>query len=162
MKKIDKNSISVLNLDDAQSFVILLIPMLTIIFAALTFKSRYEYLEWVLIGTPVLLILFTIKFFVSIVENFFFYKNSRYTLTEEFLLIKKSGLTLSESTIPLKRVQHVDIVQTFYSRLYDLYQVNIYTAGDSHNISYVTREEADRIKEQVSSFVIEMSEVENE
>jgi membrane protein YdbS with pleckstrin-like domain len=153
MNKIDKKSIKVMNLEELQTYLMFLIPILTL----LTFKNTYEQFYGVFEGVIILLFFFSIKFAISIIENYLLYKNSNYTLNSEFLLNEKNGITFSESTIPLKRVQHVDIEQTFYSRLYNLYRVNIYTAGDSHNISYVNKEEAEAIKDRISSFVIEMS-----
>jgi membrane protein YdbS with pleckstrin-like domain len=86
------------------------------------------------------------------------YENSRYHLNNEILFIKKSGVTSLESTIPLKRIQHVDIEQTLYSRFFNLYQLNIYTAGDKNNIGFIRKEEAESMKNDITEYLLGMSE----
>ena len=81
------------------------------------------------------------------------YRNTKYQLNEDTLIIRIGGLTVEETTIPLIRIQHVDIEQSFHSRLFGLYSLNIYTAGDTHSISYIKKEVADMLKDKLISVI---------
>ena len=80
---------------------------------------------------------------------YFRYKNLGYASDNESLVIKEGGLNVWETTIPLNRIQHIDIEQTYISRIFNLYELNIYTAGDSHSLGFIRQKEADILKESV-------------
>lgn len=89
-------------------------------------------------------------------QNLLLYRWYQYSINEDTLYIRKGGFSIRETTIPLKRIQHIDVEQTFYSRLFNLYQVGIFTAGDSHSIGYLGKEEAFKLKKALLDYLIKI------
>lgn len=146
MKNIDRKSITIWNIES-------IIPTLIIgliVGVNLYFFNEYEWITKVSYLAMSITILFLTK---GLIMSPIIFKRTNYQLNEEKFQIKKGGLSVRESTIPLKRIQHVDIEQSFLSRLFNLYRLNIYTAGDSHNIEYIQKEEAELLKEQIVNYV---------
>lgn len=142
MNKIDRNSKIIWNLESLQRFFMFFVGIGIIYF----FFGEIKWV-WRLLLVCFLYILFT--FIKDLISHHFVYKNAAYQLSDEILLIKNGGLIRHENTIPLNRIQHSDIEQSFYSRIFDLYALNIYTAGDSHTIEYIKKEVADELKDKI-------------
>ncbi|MEC1657237.1 PH domain-containing protein [Bacillus haynesii] len=88
--------------------------------------------------------------------NSLLYKWYAYKLDDKSLFIKKGGFSVIETLVPFKRIQHVSIEQTFYSRFFNLYQVIIYTAGDSHSIGFLSKNESEKLKKRIIDYLIDM------
>ena len=146
MSNVDKKSIIIWSLETITNFAIIIF-VTSIIF--------YFFHDYLFIKKAVILayILSSLYFLSDIIMNPLYYRNFQYYINEDFLYIKKGGLSISETTIPLNRIQHVDISQSFYSRLFDQYAINIYTAGDSHSIAYLRKSEAEALKEKMVEYV---------
>jgi membrane protein YdbS with pleckstrin-like domain len=165
MIKLDRKSIRVWNLESISSFLFIMVPILLfIIISATLLKGSIKILEnSAITKLPyILLILCVVNLIINLIKDHLRYKNSGYQIENEVVCVKYKGLSSIETTIPYKRVQHVDIEQTFFSRLYNLYKVNIYTAGDTKIIHYLSKEEAELIKNEITKYLMEMSEEDNE
>lgn len=149
MKKISKKSRTVWLLSN------IAISIGIVILASIIF---YFFKEYELIKKSYFLTLsaVTVLFLKETILNSLAYKVTRYQLTVEYIWTKKGHIFIQETTIPLKRIQHVDIEQTFFSRLFNLYQINFYTAGDSHSLAFLKKEEAELLKDSIVQFVTKM------
>jgi len=110
---------------------------------------------WKLLLIGLLYILYNL--ITDLISHHFAYKNSEYQLSDEILFIKNGGLIQYENTIPLNRIQHSDIEQSFYSRIFDLYALNIYTAGDRHTIEYIKKDVADDLKDKIIKIITKVT-----
>lgn len=84
-----------------------------------------------------------------------FYKR-KYALRERDISYKEGVLFTSITTVPFCRVQHVELNEAPFSRLFKLATLNIYTAGDSASdlkIRGLEKEEALRIKEFITRHI---------
>jgi uncharacterized protein len=80
------------------------------------------------------------------------FKNSGYALREQDLFYKTGWIWTSMIAVPYKRIQHMEVNQGPVSRLFDLANVSVYTAGGSSSdmeIEGVTIQQAESIKAYV-------------
>ncbi|WP_456364219.1 PH domain-containing protein [Priestia aryabhattai] len=168
MKKLDKKSITVWNLETL-FFTAIYVAGATIIFY---FLNDYNLIRKLYVIVTIVLVA---NCLLDICLNPYTYRNRIYNLTKDTLYIQESGLTVRETkhptnrfseygvttrnvTIPLRRIQHIDMEQSLMSRLFNLHQINIFTAGNFQTIAYLNKEEADKLKETIMSYIIEMGE----
>ena len=145
MNRVDKRSIMIWSLDDFQYYFIRMLVFGVIYY----FFGEYGLVQKILL---LFSIYFTITFIKEICINPLLYRNFMYLINDQMIHIYKGGLTSNHETIPIQRVQHVDISQSFYSRLFQLYSLTIYTAGLNHTIGYLPKEQA----EQWKSYIIDL------
>jgi uncharacterized protein len=94
------------------------------------------------------LIIILIFMFMAYAE-FRSFRNSGYALRQEDLFYKTGWLWTSMLAIPYKRIQHLEVTQGPISRLFDLANISVYTAGGSSSdmeIEGVKQDEAESIK----------------
>lgn len=147
MAKVDKKSITIWSLETLTPVLIseLIATICFYFFTEYSFISKLCIL--VFIGGFLYLMW-------DCLQNVLLYRWYEYRLNEDTLYIRKGGFSISETLIPFKRIQHIDIEQTFYSRLFNLYQVGIFTAGDTHSIGYLGKEEASELKDTLLDYLI--------
>ncbi|SHK55868.1 PH domain-containing protein [Rhodothermus profundi] len=83
------------------------------------------------------------------------YLRFRYALTPRELIIESGVLTHRRRSIPIDRIQNVQIERTLLARMLGLARVRIETAGSTETegeIAFVSLPEAQRLKEQVHAF----------
>ncbi|MGG2083394.1 PH domain-containing protein [Lysinibacillus pakistanensis] len=148
MQKVEKASIVIWLLSDLQYCI----KRLLVILIAYYLFQDYEFVRKICILASMY---YTVQFLYEGLMNIFYYKNFRYVEDEERIQTFKGGITIRHSTIPIRRIQHVSITQTFYARLFNLYSVGIYTAGDYHSIQFVKKDAAEILKENITMFLIE-------
>lgn len=103
-------------------------------------------------GTLVTLLLYGLLAFPLILAH---YLRFRYALTPRELLIESGVLTHRRRSIPIDRIQNIQIERTLLARLLGLARVRIETAGSAETegeIAFVSLAEAQRLKEQVRAF----------
>lgn len=77
------------------------------------------------------------------------FKRKGYAIREKDLMFKKGVLSTTTTIIPFNRIQHVAINEGFFSRMYNLTELQIYTAGGSSSDVYIPglqKEVAEKIK----------------
>jgi membrane protein YdbS with pleckstrin-like domain len=77
------------------------------------------------------------------------FKKKGFALREKDIIFKKGILATTTTIIPFNRIQHVALHEGVLSRMYQLSELQIYTAGGSSSdmhISGLQKEEAERIK----------------
>lgn len=150
MNKIERKSKIIWNLESLQTFLLFFVGIVIIYF----FFGDIKWV-WKLLVIGSLYLFFNI--IRDLISHHFAFKNTEYELSNEILYIKNGGLIKYENTIPLNRIQHSDIEQSFYSRIFNLYAINIYTAGDTHTIEYVKRDVADELKDKIIKIITKVT-----
>lgn len=77
-------------------------------------------------------------------------KRRAYAVREKDILYKRGLLSTTTTMMPFNRIQHVAMHEGAFSRIYNLAQIQIYTAGGSTSdvkISGIEKEKAESIKE---------------
>lgn len=110
-----------------------------------------SYVDWPLwpawIAIPVFIFLFVIFVFVAppIRMRIFAYE-----VFEEEVHIRKGFITISHVTIPMTKVQHVEVNRGPIMRKYTLASVNIMTASSSQSIPGLSNEEAEELRQKIA------------
>lgn len=89
---------------------------------------------------------------ILIPYNYAFHK---YAIYENRVEIQKGFIIKRESTIPIARIQNVNVQQGPLLKSQHLYEVSIETAGDEHTIAAVTKSESEQIRQQVMTLAME-------
>ncbi|MCK2000426.1 PH domain-containing protein [[Brevibacterium] frigoritolerans] len=155
MTKIDKKSITILNLETTIKTLIYL-AVVSLIFY---FLNEYSLITKVYYLSLIVAPLYIIE---ALCLNPLYYKHHQFKINEKIMYITKGKLSVREATIPLYRIQHVDVEQSFISRFFNLYQLKIYTAGDKHTIAYVEQDVANDLKDKIVLFLVNVGADTNE
>ena len=86
-----------------------------------------------------------------------FYKR-KYVVRSHDISYKKGVVVQSITTVPFARIQHVELEEKPFSRLFKLASIKIFTAGESGGdlkINGLPKEEAKKIKEFITHFINE-------
>jgi len=84
--------------------------------------------------------------------------NRKYAIREHDVSYKKGVLVHAITTVPFARIQHIELEERPFSRLFKLASLKIYTAGESGGdlkINGLTKREAKKIKEFITHFINE-------
>lgn len=132
--------------------------VISIIFLVLVFSNDW-FREHLLIFAGIKIIFIILLFVISNKA----FRRKGYALREKDVLFKRGLIAHKTTVIPLNRIQHVATHEGFLSRMYDLSEVQIYTAGGSSSdlsIPGLPKEEAAKIKNYLLTQI--QSEVEEE
>lgn len=132
--------------------------VISIIFLILVFSNEW-FREHLLIFAGIKIIFIALLFVISNKA----FKRKGYALREKDVLFKRGLIAHKTTVIPLNRIQHVATHEGFLSRMYDLSEVQIYTAGGSSSdlsIPGLPKEKAAKIKNYLLTQI--QSEVEEE
>jgi len=102
-----------------------------------------------------IMVVLLIFLFVLIVGILGFYKR-KYAVREQDISYKEGIIWTSITTVPFCRIQHVELNEAPFSRLFNLATLNLYTAGDSSSdlkIRGLNKEEALQIKEFITGHI---------
>lgn len=160
-------------------------------FEKVTFQPLHkDYLNVVYISNTIFAVLLSLAFLVMVFVNDWFmenilwlagvkllfigllflvankaFKRKGYALREKDVLFTRGLIAHKTTVIPLNRIQHVALHEGFLSRMYDLSEVQIYTAGGSSSdlsIPGVPKEEALKIKNYLLAQILGEPELEEE
>ncbi|MEN1967735.1 PH domain-containing protein [Lentibacillus sp. N15] len=146
MQKVHKKSIVIWMIESIVDKLLLGV----ILGLALYFLREYDVLRKIIYLT---IIYVGLHVLVQLISSPVRYKNRLYMLEEESLFINDGVFILSKTAIPLKKVQHVAVEQTFASRFYDKYSVHIFTAGDDHHIEFINQDDAEQLRDKLISYL---------
>lgn len=99
--------------------------------------------------------LFLVIFLAKMILIPYRYAFHQYEIATDHVEIKKGFIFRSQYTIPIARVQNVNLNQGPILTSFNLYKASVDTAGDSHSIDAVTYKEADQIRKQVMQLAME-------
>ena len=77
------------------------------------------------------------------------FRKKGYALREKDILFRKGVIATTTTIIPFNRIQHVALHEGALDRMYDLSELQVFTAGGSHSdlsIAGLPKEQAERIK----------------
>lgn len=123
--------------------VLLLIGVVTFLF----WDDLREISLWVFIMWIVTLLL-------SMVYNYYHYKNKGYALREHDIIYKEGVIIQSVMAVPFNRVQHSEVTQGPIDRYLNLSSLHIFTAGGSSSdliIPGIKPDEANRLRDFIVS-----------
>lgn len=126
----------------------------SILFAGKWFIDDHEFQNVI----PYALLILTILFVMNIVLSILAFKKRKYALRERDIIYSKGLIVNSTTTVPIKRIQHIEEVRSWLSRQFGLATLKIFTAGESGSdlsIHGLTVEEAKRIHDYISERVNE-------
>lgn len=86
------------------------------------------------------------------------YRFWRFALREEELLLERGIWNRVRTVVPLRRIQHLDVSQTFVERQFKLGRLIVHTAGTRSNaveLPGLDIEEAEHLRETIKQYVIE-------
>jgi len=120
-------------------FLIILIVMFVIFELLWTDVSK-----WFL--TIPIAIIFFISIYGLIIQPYYMYRNFRYEINDDEINIKSGIFMIKETTIPMGRIQNVDLYEGFIMRKYNLANITLSTAGGNEMIQYLNKDKANKIK----------------
>lgn len=132
--------------------------ILTIIFGVLLMVI-VMFNEWV--RTQMLILVYILVLFTGLLfwMSFIGFQKKGYAVRKHDIVFRRGILATTTTIIPFNRIQHVAIHEGFFSRMYELSELQIYTAGGSSSdlhIPGLPKSEAEQIKtfllNQISSF----------
>lgn len=83
-------------------------------------------------------------------------RSIRYEVHASYLEIMKGIFFKNREIIPIERIQHVKIAEGPLSRMYDVRDIKVYTAGTSHDIPLLLTEEAIALHDQIFNQIKEV------
>ncbi|HLV43181.1 MAG TPA: PH domain-containing protein [Brumimicrobium sp.] len=76
----------------------------------------------------------------------------KFGIREKDIIFQKGFFVFKETIVPYKRIQHVEVRQSFVFKAFKLYTLKVYTAGSSAgdlSIKGIKQADADKIKAQI-------------
>lgn len=119
----------------------ILLSIGTLIF--LWVKEESQPLILPIVGATIMVI--ALLFWLSTIS----FRKKGYALREKDILFQKGILSRTTTIIPFSRIQHVALHEGFFSRMYQLSELQIYTAGGSSSdlhIPGLPKEQAEQMK----------------
>lgn len=101
--------------------------------------------ENVILWVSILIGIIVLLFWLSNIS----FRKKGFALREKDILFRRGILSTTTTVIPFNRIQHVALHEGFFSRMYQLSELQVYTAGGSSSdlhIPGLPKEEAERIK----------------
>lgn len=86
------------------------------------------------------------------------YRYWRFAATEEALFAERGWFTHIRTTVPLSRIQHIDVVQNLFEREVELARLVVHTAGTSNTtvtVPGLPHARAEALRDRMRSFLSE-------
>lgn len=139
LQPLNRDYLNVVYIGNAVFAIILSIG--TLIF--LWVKEESQPLILPIVGATIMVI--ALLFWLSTIS----FRKKGYALREKDILFQKGILSRTTTVIPFSRIQHVALHEGFFSRMYQLSELQIYTAGGSSSdlhIPGLPKEQAEQMK----------------
>jgi uncharacterized protein len=149
-KKIDKSYFNVILIN----FFLIFIIFLTVIIVL----DNYVFSDDIKVYKFFIYLIFTLIFAYAFVHITLAFPKRKYVLRDKDISYKSGLIFYKLTTVPFSRVQHVEIDEKPFSRVFNLASISVYTAGDSSDdlvIKGLPKSEALKIKEFISSKINE-------
>lgn len=119
----------------------------------LIFIANYWNFEAFITYRVQIIVLVILYIFIHAILSILGVKKRKYTLRMNDISFKKGVLINSLTTVPLSRIQHLDISQGPFSRFLGLANLKLFTAGDDGSdmvIKGLLLSEAEKLKEYIT------------
>lgn len=148
-KSLDKKGITVMRINALVSgFIITIITLVIAWFVYMEVNDFWKEITVVVAVAIILLALLDIVLFPKIRYNRY-----KYLITEEKIEVKKGLFLITTSIIQIKRVQKIELSNGPIDRIFNLSNVNIYTAAGTVDIKFLNDDEAKNISEKVNALL---------
>ncbi|HIE45170.1 MAG TPA: PH domain-containing protein [Flavobacteriaceae bacterium] len=148
-KAIHKNYLKVILLNILLFLLLIIVAFSTIYFTSN--KIQEINLAYAITGIIILFSLITFYFYIG-------FSRRKYALREKDISYKSGVFTKTITTVPFNRIQHVEIDEGLFSRIFKLASINIFTAGAQGvdlSIKGISKEKANYIKEYITNIINE-------
>ncbi|WP_435262258.1 PH domain-containing protein [Tenacibaculum sp. nBUS_03] len=145
-KKVHKNYLKVI-LINFFCFSVVLISISVFLIQKIVEKEVLEYSIYLYS----FLILGILSYTIILILGF---RKRKYAVRDKDISYKSGLLLKKTTTVPFSRIQHLEINERMFSRLFKLASLSVYTAGDSSDdleIKGIEKKTAIQIKEFISS-----------
>lgn len=157
-KSLDKKAINVMRINAAVwGLLITIIIILTVLLSYGELNNIYK----------IILIIFATIIVVNVLLNIFLYPVIRYSrykylITDEKIEVKRGLFWINRSIIQIKRIQKIDLNTGPIDRIYNLSNINIYTAAGVVSIRFINENEAQEISDKINKILKRKLESKNE
>lgn len=148
--KIDKNYFKVILINFFLIFILL--------FVGLILLDEYTFTEEIAAYSNYIYASFTVFFGLIFLFLLLSFSKRMYVLRDKDISYKAGLFTKTITTVPFSRIQHVEIDEKPFSRIFNLASISVFTAGDSSDdldIKGINKEKALQIKEFISTKIDE-------
>jgi len=146
---------------DKNYFKVILINFFLIfnfLFVGLILLDKFTFTEEITAYSIYIYASFTSFFGFIFLFLYFSFSKRMYVLRDKDISYKAGLFTKTITTVPFSRIQHVEIDEKPFSRIFNLASISVYTAGDSSDdleIKGINKEKALQIKEFISTKIDE-------
>ena len=149
-KAIHQNYLKVILLNILLFLLLIIVAFSTIYFASNKIPQEIN-LAYAITGIIILFSLIAFYFYIG-------FSRRKYALREKDISYKSGVFTKTITTVPFNRIQHVEIDEGLFSRIFKLASINIFTAGAQGadlSIKGISKEKANYIKEYITNIINE-------
>lgn len=148
-KSLDKKGITVMRINALISgLIIAVITLVIAYFVYMEVNNFWKVITVIVSGIIILLVLLDIILFPKVRYNRY-----KYLITDEKIEVKKGLFLITTSIIQIKRVQKIELNNGPIDRMFNLSNVNIYTAAGTVDIKFLNDDEAKNISEKVNALL---------
>lgn len=149
-KSLDKKGITVMRINA------IVTGLITLIILAIAIVALYTELESQIAKTITIIITSIIA--ISVLLNIIIFPNIRYNrykylITDEKIEVKKGLFLITTSIIQIKRIQKIELSNGPIDRIFNLSNVNIFTAAGTVDIKFLNNKEANEISNKVNELL---------
>lgn len=149
-KSLDKKGITVMRINA------IVTGLITLIILAIAIVALYTELESQIAKTITIIITSIIA--ISVLLNIIIFPNIRYNrykylITNEKIEVKKGLFLITTSIIQIKRIQKIELSNGPIDRIFNLSNVNIFTAAGTVDIKFLNNKEANEISNKVNELL---------
>ncbi len=148
-KSLDKKGITVMRINALVSGLI--ITIITLVIAWFVYMEVNDFWKGITVVVAVAIILLALLDIVLFPK--IRYNRYKYLITDEKIEVKKGLFLITTSIIQIKRVQKIELSNGPIDRIFNLSNVNIYTAAGTVDIKFLNDDEAKNISEKVNALL---------
>lgn len=148
-KSLDKKGITVMRINALVSGLI--ITIITLVIAWFVYMEVNDFWKGITVVVAVAIILLALLDIVLFPK--IRYNRYKYLITDEKIEVKKGLFLITTSIIQIKRVQKIELSNGPIDRIFNLSNVNIYTAAGTVDIEFLNDDEAKNISEKVNALL---------
>ena len=148
-RSLDKKGITVMRINALVSGLI--ITIITLVIAWFVYMEVNDFWKGITVVVAVAIILLALLDIVLFPK--IRYNRYKYLITDEKIEVKKGLFLITTSIIQIKRVQKIELSNGPIDRIFNLSNVNIYTAAGTVDIKFLNDDEAKNISEKVNALL---------
>ena len=148
-KSLDKKGITVMRINALVSGLI--ITIITLVIAWFVYMEVNDFWKGITVVVAVAIILLALLDIVLFPK--IRYNRYKYLITDEKIEVKKGLFLITTSIIQIKKKKKIELSNGPIDRIFNLSNVNIYTAAGTVDIKFLNDDEAKNISEKVNALL---------